>query len=792
MLRHFYLILLSLFFHQFIYAQFVVNASAALNSATYTSLKASFDAINSGTHQGQISILVGSANDQVITETLQPVLNKSGAGAANYTAVTIQPAFQRITVNAAFAGSCCIPSAVVNLAGANNIQIDGRIQPGDTVKNLTFENTSVASSYGSTIVFNGASNNSIQYCTIKSSSTYATIAFLYNNASKLGSQNNNISNCTITKSGSNLPLTAILSTSASGTNSLAKNSNNQIAACDIRDFKRYGIWLGSSSSITHDSAWIISNNQFVQTTTLTLDNTNFCNYAICVGYHDIAGSTTYSGTGTHQIINNNIGGDAIGGNCNFTSSTANSGLTVGGIFLAASGTVFSEISGNIISHYNVGSFVSDQSSLSLAGFNGIYVLNSKVKIGTSKGNEIHDIILDHKYNSWSGIISGIYLKNNTDKSCEIMNNKIFNIHAVTGTGSFQYFYGIKTGGSSSVYTDQIKGNSIYNLNLKLNSNCWAINAYGAISQNHISKVKVQNGSADLIGIQFNGVPSASISAYRIANNEVLLGVDSLGTSSALTSNIVGIYLNSTAHAFYNSVLITGTHTGSTNSTCFRVNNTTGSGYTMANNLLYNNRVGGTGVHYNIIANGTGSLAISNNAYILNTINKLGLWNNATMCNRLSNWSSASGEVNAISDSIINKPLNSFFSQAFLQVGENLFPFTDGWLCKGIATTELLDYNGYPRNATAPTTIGCYELECDLINNSNAIYVFTGNGDWSVDSNWQSRTIPPSALPSGNTIIIDPINSGECYLNVPQVINPGANIFIRRNKKFNVPQQIGVQ
>ncbi len=792
-MRAVFLILFSFSFVCTLQAQISVTSTIGTNTATYNTLKESFDAINAGTHQGVIHILVGAAANQIITEVTQPVLNKSGMGNASYSGVYINPAYENITLNASFAGSCCIASGIIQLNGANNVYIDGRVQTNDTTNNLTLENTYTGSSWAAAIVLNGASNNNVQFCTIKSSSGEGTVTFLYNSSLLVGCQNNLIANCIITKSGGNLPMCAIISKSTNGNNSAYKNTNNIIKQCSISDFKRYGIWLGSNSITTHDSAWTIINNHFFQTGTILLDNTNYCNYAVCVGYHDIGGTTFYNGTGAHKINNNVIGGDGSTGNWSINSNSAAAGLFCGGIFFSTNAANYSEISGNEISNYNVSTFVSDQSSLSLAGFNGIYILNSKVKIGSASGNSIHDISLEHKYDSWSGIVSGIYIKNNTDKSCEIKNNSIYNIKAITGSGSFQYFYGIKNGGSSSVYTDQIVNNKIFKINVKLNSNCWGISGFGSISQNHISKLSVQNGTADVTGIQCNGAPAASLANYRVDNNEVIIGADSIGNSTAVNSNIIGINLNSAAYAYYNSVLITGTHSGGTNTTCLKANTSTGNLYTLSNNLFYNNQTGGTGTHYNIITTGSNNFNASNNAYIFDdTGNKLGLWNNATMCNNLSNWAAASGETSSISDTKTNKPVNVFFPQAFQQNENHLFPYTDGWLCKGITTLQQFDFFNNTRNINNPTTIGCFELECSLINASNHVYVFTGNGNWDIANNWQDQSIPPSILPGGDAIIIDPISTGECKLNVTQNINPGGIITVRQNKTFRIPLNLLIQ
>ena len=65
-----------------------VTATAGTPGPTaYPTLKDAFDAINAGTHQGAVSVLIVTST----TETASAVLNNSGAGSANYTSVLVRP-----------------------------------------------------------------------------------------------------------------------------------------------------------------------------------------------------------------------------------------------------------------------------------------------------------------------------------------------------------------------------------------------------------------------------------------------------------------------------------------------------------------------------------------------------------------------------------------------------------------------------------------------------------------------------------------------------------------------------
>ena len=66
------------------------------------------------------------------------------------------------------------------------------------------------------------------------------------------------------------------------------------------------------------------------------------------------------------------------------------------------------------------------------------------------------------------------------------------------------------------------------------------------------------------------------------------------------------------------------------------------------------------------------------------------------------------------------------------------------------------------------------------------YMFIGSGNWNDPSNWSYNTLPPSPLPAGSEILINPQSGGECILNVPQSIAPGAKLTVVSGKNFRIP------
>jgi trimeric autotransporter adhesin len=235
----------------------VVTATGGDTGPTsYVTLKAAFDAINLGTHQGAIKIaLVGDT-----TETVPAVLNASGAP-SSYTSILIEPSGGAArTVSGAIAAG----SPLIDLNGADNVTIDGLNSGGNS---LTISNTRVSGASGTcTILFtNGASNNTVTRCTVRGSSISAVTGpggtILFNASAGTGNNNNTISFCNIGPAGTNLPTKAIM---GRGTGSRI-NVGNIITNNNIFDFFSSTISVSGISIQDNDNNWTISNNRIYQT-----------------------------------------------------------------------------------------------------------------------------------------------------------------------------------------------------------------------------------------------------------------------------------------------------------------------------------------------------------------------------------------------------------------------------------------------------------------------------------------------------------------------------------------------
>ncbi len=151
-------------------AQISVTATAAtLGPTAYTTLKAAFDAINAGTHQGVITISVTGNT----TETATAILNTS-APPSLYTAVHIRPSggARVITGN--------LSPSVIKLNGADSVTIDGSLTPGGSTRDLTISNSSASNTTGvvwlaSASGADGANNNIIRNCIVTGNAPTTTL-----------------------------------------------------------------------------------------------------------------------------------------------------------------------------------------------------------------------------------------------------------------------------------------------------------------------------------------------------------------------------------------------------------------------------------------------------------------------------------------------------------------------------------------------------------------------------------------------------------------------------------------
>src|SRR5205085_4080483 len=213
-----------------------VTATAGTASASYTTLKGAFDAINAGTHQGAITIDIALSTVEGATPA---VLNSNGAGSAVYTSVLIRPSADGVTV----AGATPSGRGVVELNGADNVTIDGdNPNTGGINRNLTIQNTAVATTTFtqavrialSTLVTSG-DNDSVKNCILLGSATGQNVAGTTSTSSAVHTTYGIlVGGGASTVSATTAPSAIASVTTTIGSGITATNftaSNNQIDAC---------------------------------------------------------------------------------------------------------------------------------------------------------------------------------------------------------------------------------------------------------------------------------------------------------------------------------------------------------------------------------------------------------------------------------------------------------------------------------------------------------------------------------------------------------------------------------
>ncbi len=265
------------------------------NSVNYTTLKAAFNAINTGTHTGAITISITGST----TETDSCVMNESGVGAAVYSSITMSP-----TGGAARTIQGNINGNFIVFNGADNFTINGLNSGGNS---LTISNSNAGLLATTLRFFDDASGNTVTNCAIKGSSISNLVGTIqFQRGTTTGNDNNTISTCDIGPEGAALPFCSVYSAGASAA---IVNDNNTITGCNIFDFFSaatisYGIQLTS----TGNSSWMFTNNKFYQTgsRTYTAANTHpTISVSTGTGYI-ITGNTfgyaTNSGTGAYSML----------------------------------------------------------------------------------------------------------------------------------------------------------------------------------------------------------------------------------------------------------------------------------------------------------------------------------------------------------------------------------------------------------------------------------------------------------------------------------------------------------
>lgn len=135
-----------------------------------------------------------------------------------------------------------------------------------------------------------------------------------------------------------------------------------------------------------------------------------------------------------------------------------------------------------------------------------------------------------------------------------------------------------------------------------------------------------------------------------------------------------------------------------------------------------------------------------------------------------------------------------------QSGTVNFPFTGTWYVyeqnvgAGSSLTSVngnFSGNGSSINVTSTSMTfnlppGTFIILTDRqVPTAVTSYTFTGNGNWSNAANWLGSLVPPSTIPSGVTVTINPAADGEAVVDVPVTFQSGSTLNVATGKKLRV-------
>ncbi len=638
------------------------------NGGTYTLLSDAIKAINTNRLSGNVILSIISD----IEDTASVELNYSSP---NPYKITIQPSTE-ILRNI----SCRKPENYIQFNGSTYVTIDGKGPTTGTGKYLRFINKD---SLGGIFNFiNGAQYDTLTNLIIEGTCISLTKGVINLGASTgfaNGVRNIVISNNDIRDRSDSLSIPAIQIYS-SATNDLP-NGNISIINNNIYNFRRSGIYINTTGN---RGGWNITGNHF------------YYNAIIVPALGDlvpimfIPGATAEN----NEISNNYIGGSApaCGGTAwqspngiNWVAMNINSGIDLG-----------TSIQGNTIQNINM-------STTATVDFVGVRIESGKVTVGNVLGNTVGHPTTPNSIVVGARLTLAIYAFTSSLGEITIANNTVANING-TGTSNTAGVRGISIQGGAGL--PNIYNNMVYNLTssatntstltscvmgIGLNSGSEASPAI--IRNNTIYNLSSVAASANTFptGIildngSFNGLvegnriynitntstgATAAISGMHIAggvkdwvirNNFISL------TNGNNTNSVIvrGISDNASANRYSflnNTVYVGGTlSTGAVNSFAFDRRNT--STVQLRNNILYNERTGGTGYHAAIgqTAAATNWTANSSNYNLLvsrfkSTVAVWGTtpysytgWQTVSLGNDLSSWS----------DTVANIPSASLF------------------------------------------------------------------------------------------------------------------------------------
>ncbi len=417
-----------------------------------------------------------------------------------------------------------------------------------------------------------------------------------------------------------------------------------------------------------------------------------------------------------------------------------------------------------ISNNKIGSSLANSLSVSTAGASIMFGIRQTTTSGAAvivSNNTIQNIT-DNTTNTASGLYGTLFTSTaGSSYPITFTNNTIRNItnNALPTAAAFS-IYGLSMQNLSGTNTT-ITNNTIANI---ANTNTGVGESFAAGIQVQSSSLGGNLSQNRIYGLSNanTGASASVVGVYLTSGNNWNINNNMIAINNGANTNAVDIFgivdaqaENSLSHVNYNSVYIGGlVSSGARNSAGFsRQGNAT---LNFKNNLLYNERVGGTGNHVAIINSsatpnvGWSNANVNNNAYIVSDTAKVGVWN--TTAFNLNNWkSNSNADANAVSTSSAAQTPTAMFintSAGDLHINTSNYPAGVG---TPIAITT--DFDGNARSATFPSA-GADEVAClapvvSLVSSTN-IPCFGGNTGTAKVAAINGASFTYAWSPSGGT------------------------------------------
>ena len=706
-------------------------------SADYYTLHDAADAVNTGTHQGTITVTINGS----IIETGSVVFNASGSGSSGYTSISIYPTATGLSVS----GNMATP--LIDLNGADNVTIDGRVNASGSAKDLTISNTNTSTTAGtSTIRFiNDACANTVKYCILKGSSTATTnsgVIYFATAGSGPGNDNNTVDQNDITCAlDANRLVNVIYAYGTSG----KENSGNVISNNNIFNFMRRGAYSNGLLIYQNNTAYTVSGNSFYETTTFVPTASGGIYFMIWI-----------NNTGVNYIISGNyIGGTSAscGGSALTKTSSPQYDSEFNGIYLNTGAGSASNIQGNTIANITWNNSGNGRCTGIETEGGGDFNIGTTAAntIGASTGNGS----LTYSYQTGGAFFYGMYL---ISHGTTIVSNNILGSitgantsdHSTSVYGIYKPGYGTTTiinnsiGSTTTANSIQTSSTSIMDAQNVVGISC---SGNAVISNNVIANL--HNSSTAYEG-QVAGI-STSSGAFTVANNTVRdLSIANYNTYSENHASVIGIcnWSNSNAHTISGNKIYNLSNTYNSFSGCIigLFFNASSAGSTVSGNFIYGLAVapGATdGNIYGIKIEG-GATTYSNNIVSLvgNTRTTIyGIYETGISGNNNNFYFNtvylggtlASGSTNksyALYSAVTTNTRdfrNNIFSNARSTTGGASLHYS-AWFNYAVNTNLTLDYNDYYASGTGGV-MGYYNSA-----NATTLPLVTGNDANSISVN----------------------------------------------------------